>query len=73
MILFGGGMALAAAFQESGLATWIGQQFSLLDFLPISLLILILITCVNFLTEITSNLATTAMLLPNFSSYCTFD
>ncbi len=64
MILFGGGMALASAFQNSGLAVWIGDQFNLLEFLPIFLLILILITCVNFLTEITSNLATTAMLLP---------
>ena len=64
MILFGGGMALAAAFQESGLAEWIGGQFNLLKVLPLFLLILILITAVNFLTEITSNLATTAMLLP---------
>ncbi|MEL6592188.1 MAG: DASS family sodium-coupled anion symporter, partial [Bacteroidota bacterium] len=64
MILFGGGMALAAGFDESGLADWIGTQFSLLDGLPIFLLVLILIAAVNFLTEITSNLATTAMLLP---------
>lgn len=64
MILFGGGMALAAGFQDSGLANWIGNQFTLLKGLPIIILILVLITCVNFLTEITSNLATTAMLLP---------
>jgi sodium-dependent dicarboxylate transporter 2/3/5 len=64
IILFGGGMALAAGFQQSGLAEWIGNQFELLKALPIFLLILILITAVNFLTEITSNLATTAMLLP---------
>ncbi len=64
IILFGGGMALAAGFQQSGLAQWIGNQFELMKALPIFLLILILITAVNFLTEITSNLATTAMLLP---------
>ena len=64
IILFGGGMALAAGFQESGLANWIGNQFSLLKGLPILLLVFILIACVNLLTEITSNLATTAMLLP---------
>lgn len=64
MILFGGGMALASGFQESGLANWIGGQFVLLEGMPILLLILILIAAVNFLTEITSNLATTAMLLP---------
>lgn len=64
IILFGGGMALASAFKVSGLALWIGSQFELLKVLPLFLLILILIACVNFLTEITSNLATTAMLLP---------
>ena len=64
MILFGGGMALAAGFQDSGLALWIGNQFGLLKGLPVIVLILILIAAVNFLTEITSNLATTAMLLP---------
>ena len=64
IILFGGGMALAAGFQESGLALWIGNQFELMKALPVFLLILLLIAAVNFLTEITSNLATTAMLLP---------
>lgn len=64
IILFGGGMALATGFQESGLANWIGSQFSLLQHLPLFLIILILVAAVNFLTEITSNLATTAMLLP---------
>ncbi|MDA9773429.1 DASS family sodium-coupled anion symporter [Saprospiraceae bacterium] len=64
IILFGGGMALAAGFQKSGLAEWIGGQFALLEVLPMFLLIVFLIAAVNFLTEITSNLATTAMLLP---------
>jgi len=64
IILFGGGMALAAAFKDSGLALWIGSQFQLLQSLPLFFLLFILIAAVNFLTEITSNLATTAMLLP---------
>lgn len=64
ILLFGGGMALAKGFEVSGLATWIGSQMSALSGLPLLLLILVLITAVNFLTEITSNLATTAMLLP---------
>lgn len=64
MILFGGGMAMAAAFQSSGLAKWIGLQMMSFQGLPMLLMILLLITAVNFLTEITSNLATTAMLLP---------
>jgi sodium-dependent dicarboxylate transporter 2/3/5 len=57
-------MALAAGFKESGLALWIGSQMTLLDGISLFLLVIILITAVNFLTEITSNLATTAMLLP---------
>ena len=64
LLLFGGGMALAAGFDESGLAKWLGSQMALLEGVAIILLILLMITAVNFLTEITSNLATTAMLLP---------
>tara|TARA_R110000765_G_scaffold214387_2_gene319423 strand:- start:3705 stop:5174 length:1470 start_codon:yes stop_codon:yes gene_type:complete len=64
ILLFGGGMALAKGFEESGLATWIGSQMTSLSGLPILVLVLVLIAAVNFLTEITSNLATTAMLLP---------
>ena len=57
-------MALAAGFKDSGLALWIGSQMTLLDGISLFLLVFILIAAVNFLTEITSNLATTAMLLP---------
>ncbi len=64
LLLFGGGMALAAGFKDSGLALWIGSQMTLLDGIPLLLVVVILIASVNFLTEITSNLATTAMLLP---------
>ena len=64
LLLFGGGMALAAGFKDSGLALWIGTQMTLLDGVSLFLLVFILIASVNFLTEITSNLATTAMLLP---------
>lgn len=64
LLLFGGGMALALGFETSGLAQWIGGQMTSLTNVSILLLIFILIASVNFLTEITSNLATTAMLLP---------
>lgn len=64
ILLFGGGMALALGFESSGLAVWIGQQMTSLSTMPLILILLILIASVNFLTEITSNLATTAMLLP---------
>jgi sodium-dependent dicarboxylate transporter 2/3/5 len=64
IILFGGGMALAKGFVDTGLAIWIGSKLTILKDLPLIILILCLVTAVNFLTEITSNLATTAMLLP---------
>ena len=64
LFLFGGGMALAKAFEQSGLAVWLGQLMTEFGGLSLFLLILLLVTAVNFLTEITSNLATTAMLLP---------
>ncbi|MFT4535616.1 MAG: sodium-dependent dicarboxylate transporter 2/3/5 [Saprospiraceae bacterium] len=64
ILLFGGGMALAKGFSETGLAEWIALQMTLLQGVSLILLILVLVASVNFLTEITSNLATTAMLLP---------
>ncbi|WP_053977636.1 SLC13 family permease [Mangrovimonas xylaniphaga] len=64
ILLFGGGMALAKGFESSGLALWIGNQMTSLTGIATFLIILLLIAAVNFLTEIPSNLATTAMLLP---------
>jgi len=64
LLLFGGGLALAEGFKSSGLANWIGSQITLIEHLPLFILLLVVIASVNFLTEITSNLATTAMLLP---------
>ena len=64
LLLFGGGLALAQGFTASGLAEWIGGQMSLLQGVTLALIVLILVAAVNFLTEITSNLATTSMLLP---------
>ncbi len=64
LLLFGGGLALAEGFKVSGLATWIGSQLTLFEALPTILLIFAIIAVVNFLTEITSNVATAAMLMP---------
>ena len=64
ILLFGGGMALAKGFDSSGLAVWIGNQLNAIQGMSFMLIVLFVIAMVNFLTEITSNLATTAMLLP---------
>ena len=68
LILFGGGLALAEGFKDTGLASWIGEQFVLLKNVPFWLFLLIIIAAVNFLTEITSNVATASMLLPILSA-----
>ena len=44
LLLFGGGMALASGFKESGLALWIGSQMTLLDGISLLLLVFVLIT-----------------------------
>ncbi|MHA7830218.1 MAG: SLC13 family permease [Flagellimonas sp.] len=64
VLLFGGGLALASGFESSGLALWIGKKLTALDSLPFIVVLVIVVAMVNFLTEITSNIATTAMLLP---------
>ena len=64
LILFGGGMAIASAFGKSGLALWIADLLQNLNDVSLFLIILIVVTSINLLTEVTSNMATTAMLLP---------
>jgi sodium-dependent dicarboxylate transporter 2/3/5 len=62
LLLFGGGLSLAAAAQSTGLAEWIGSLMPL--GLSMILLVIMFTTLIIFLTELTSNLATTATFLP---------
>lgn len=64
LLLFGGGLAIAAGFSESGLSTWIGTQLQALEGVNILIVILLVSTLVIFLTEITSNTATANMMFP---------
>lgn len=64
LILFGGGLSLAAAVSNSGLAQWLGESLSPLTAIGIVALILAATGMVIFLTELTSNLATAATFLP---------
>ena len=64
VLLFGGGFALAGGFKESGLSMWFGQQLSFAQSLPPVLVIAIICFMLTFLTELTSNTATTEMFLP---------
>jgi sodium-dependent dicarboxylate transporter 2/3/5 len=68
LILFGGGLALAAAINETGLAAWIGSGISAVETWPVLLIMAATATIVIFLTELTSNTATTAAFLPVVAS-----
>jgi sodium-dependent dicarboxylate transporter 2/3/5 len=64
LILFGGGLSLAAAVSETGLAHWLGSSLVPLGTFGTAALVVGAVVLVIFLTELTSNLATTATLLP---------
>jgi sodium-dependent dicarboxylate transporter 2/3/5 len=68
LILFGGGLAMAAGFKDTKLADWIGSQVGLLDNAPILVLVIAVTTLIIFLTELTSNTATAAMVMPILSA-----
>lgn len=64
LLLFGGGLSLAAAVQETGLSAYFGAQVSGLGTLPTILLVATVCLIVLLLTELTSNTATAATFLP---------
>lgn len=64
LVLFGGGLSLAAQVSETGLAAWIGSGLVPLGAFGIGAVVVGVVILVIFLTELTSNLATTATLLP---------
>lgn len=64
LILFGGGLSLASAVKNTGLALWLGESLAPLSGLGIVFLIVAATCLVIFLTELTSNLATAATFLP---------
>ncbi|MDA9094050.1 DASS family sodium-coupled anion symporter [Nitrosomonadales bacterium] len=64
LLLFGGGLSLASSISSSGLGQWLGTSFSLLVDLKPWLIILLITTFIVFLTELTSNTATTSTFLP---------
>lgn len=68
LILFAGGLALAKAFASTGLSQALGEQLGALAELPPWLLVLGVALGVTFLTEITSNTATTTLLMPTLAA-----
>ena len=64
LLLFGGGLSLAAAIRANGVGEYIGHQLAFLSGIPTLLLVMAVIALVIFLTELTSNTATTATFIP---------
>jgi sodium-dependent dicarboxylate transporter 2/3/5 len=64
LVLFGGGLSLAAAISRTGLARTIGESMQVLDGLPLVPLILLLVATICLLSELASNTATAAAFLP---------
>ncbi len=64
LLLFGGGLSLARAADQTGFASFVGESVAGYQFLPTFVLLLILIATIVFLTELTSNTATAAAFLP---------
>lgn len=64
VLLFGGGFALAKGFVDSGLSLWFGNSMAGLGAIPPMILTLIIVAMMSLLTELTSNTATTEMILP---------
>jgi sodium-dependent dicarboxylate transporter 2/3/5 len=71
LLLFGGGIAIASAFEQSGLAGIIASQLTGLVNLPIWVVVISLCLAVTFLTEVTSNTATASLLMPLLAATAT--
>ncbi|WP_417538456.1 SLC13 family permease [Marinobacter sp.] len=64
LLLFGGGLAMAGVISSSGLASWIAESMGVASALPLIVMITLVVAVIIFLTEVTSNTATTAAFLP---------
>jgi solute carrier family 13 (sodium-dependent dicarboxylate transporter), member 2/3/5 len=64
LLLFGGGLSLAAAISDSGLSVWIGDALAQLETLPLIVLVMAIILVTTLLSELASNTATAAAILP---------
>jgi sodium-dependent dicarboxylate transporter 2/3/5 len=68
LILLGGGLSMAEMVDKTGLAAWLGTLTVAWQGLPIMLVIVLVTVAILFLTELTSNIATTATFLPVVAS-----
>ncbi len=64
LLLFGGGLSLADALTKTGVAKWIGAALGGVGALPLPLVVLVVCAVIVLLSEVASNTAVAAALLP---------
>jgi solute carrier family 13 (sodium-dependent dicarboxylate transporter), member 2/3/5 len=64
LVLLGGGLALAAGVEKTGLASWLGSQLSLVGSLPSLSVIFAVTLLTTWVTEFASNTATATLMMP---------
>jgi len=64
LILFGGGITIAKAFVISGMSAALGEALAGIAGWPILAMMAVICLCITFLTEMTSNTATTTLMMP---------
>jgi sodium-dependent dicarboxylate transporter 2/3/5 len=64
LLLFSGGICLAKGFVSSGLSDVMGQWLADMTAMPVFVLIAVICLAVTFMTETTSNTASTTLLMP---------
>lgn len=64
IMMFGGGLALAAGMGASGLADWLGQALLPLEYWPLILVAIAVVAMVVLITEFASNVATASGIIP---------
>lgn len=68
ILMFGGGLALAAGMQTSGLAAWLGNALLPLEALPLIVIAIAIVAMVVLVTEFASNVATASAIIPVIAS-----
>jgi sodium-dependent dicarboxylate transporter 2/3/5 len=68
IMMFGGGLALAAGMQASGLAQWLGEALLPLETVPLLLMALAIVAMIVAVTEFASNVATASAIIPIVAS-----
>ncbi len=68
IMMFGGGLALAAGMKASGLAQWLGNALLPLEAMPLFVMALAIVAMVVLVTEFASNVATASAIMPVVAS-----